>query len=144
MLVDGIRNRVYVPPHEDTGWYSSATSHAPKITKEHRRVDWQKWTAEEIILRKRVLGDLWDDCLLPDGKRLILHDLNVLAPSELGRSDYIARPGKLTKGTGSSPMESSTFVATCDEPARFIRIHGCTIEGQARGTGATLAKFAAE
>ncbi|GAB7352013.1 hypothetical protein MBLNU459_g2530t1 [Dothideomycetes sp. NU459] len=35
--------------------------HAPKITPADRRIDWDGWTADEIVLRERVLGRLWDE-----------------------------------------------------------------------------------
>lgn len=34
--------------------------HAPKITPEDRHIDWKTWTVEDIVVRDRVLGRLWD------------------------------------------------------------------------------------
>ncbi|KAK4992383.1 Methionyl-tRNA formyltransferase [Elasticomyces elasticus] len=84
LLLQGIYNNVFVPPVKDVGWYSTASNsshsnigeeiakrtirHAPKLGPEDRRIDWTTWTAEDIVLRSRVLGNLWD---VVQGKRVI-------------------------------------------------------------------------
>lgn len=141
MLIEGIRSKVFVPPLEDSGWYSGIVDHAPKITKEDRHVDWQGWMADEILLRLRVLGDLWDNVLLSNGKRLVLHDLEIVSSPELAQSDQTLRPGSLVKSFDATSPEPVVLIVTCDEPRKFLKIKTCTIEGQTRGDGARLAKL---
>ena len=64
MLVESIRDRVFVPPLVDTSEsrpLSRATKarNAPKIKDEHHHIDWSTWTAGDICLRQRILGDVW-------------------------------------------------------------------------------------
>ena len=65
LLVEGLRSRVFVPPVR-TIEMRSKRDHAqlqrpaPKITPEDRLIDWEAWTAEEIMLRHRVIGPLWN------------------------------------------------------------------------------------
>ena len=65
MLIKGLKDRVYVPPTEDVG--SPEVEHsvqplrlAPKITPDDRHIDWDTWTAEQILRTHRVLGALWN------------------------------------------------------------------------------------
>ncbi len=65
MLVKGVRGRIFVPPLQDVGWdkdhqQSTELRHAPKITTEDRHIDWNKWTAKEILQRQKVIGPLWN------------------------------------------------------------------------------------
>lgn len=64
MLINGIRNRVFVPPLKEVksqfeGVDAKDLTHAPKITPEDRRIKWREWTWTEIKRRQRVLGSLW-------------------------------------------------------------------------------------
>jgi methionyl-tRNA formyltransferase len=63
MLVRGIEENLFVPPHHDvcqTLPAATQQSHAPKISPSDREIDWKAWDADEIVLRDRVLGRLWD------------------------------------------------------------------------------------
>jgi methionyl-tRNA formyltransferase len=105
MLVSGIRNRVFVQPVREVGWYkrgvegdqsarlgdlsgeggsSPTLRHAPKITTEDRHIKWGSWTAEDIMRRYRVLGPLWNTMPMEHNgilmeKRVIFSSLVVLA-----------------------------------------------------------------
>ncbi|KAK4945379.1 hypothetical protein LTR28_008031 [Elasticomyces elasticus] len=86
MLLQGIYDNVFVPPMKDenqlTLHYGFADifrdigeevarktiRHAPKLGPEDRHIDWNTWTAEDIVLRSRILGNLWD---VIQGKRVI-------------------------------------------------------------------------
>ncbi|OHE94137.1 formyl transferase [Colletotrichum orchidophilum] len=65
MLVDGLRRGLYVPPHADAGWkpsiwnFLSTPPHAPKVTNHDRQIPWFEWTADHIVTRQRVLGNIW-------------------------------------------------------------------------------------
>ncbi|EAT87685.1 hypothetical protein SNOG_05294 [Parastagonospora nodorum SN15] len=38
MLVDVLRERMYLAPHRDVGWYAGSIAHAPKTTKQDRKL----------------------------------------------------------------------------------------------------------
>ncbi|OQN99033.1 hypothetical protein B0A48_14894 [Cryoendolithus antarcticus] len=68
MLTAAIANRTYVPPYQAIVSIDTAEAplqHAPKITPEDRRIDWDTWTSETILRRDRVLGRLWDSITVP-------------------------------------------------------------------------------
>ena len=151
MLVETLRNRAFAPPLEDVSWYGKDMSeaelkHAPKIQKEDSHIDWDTWTADEILLRSRVLGDLWDNITwrksisdkgidhtsLPP-KRTIFHGFE-----EWQNTDF----GKLSKTD-----DSSFCLATRENPPKILRVTSCTVEGGKKATGsreiiANLGKFA--
>ncbi|TKA75831.1 hypothetical protein B0A55_04372 [Friedmanniomyces simplex] len=62
LLTSGIETGDFVPPYQTRDEQSSPSpaSYAPKITPEDRRIDWDTWTADDIVLRDEVLGSLWD------------------------------------------------------------------------------------
>ena len=65
MLIQGLRNRVYVPPLIDVGPQSESISRtltrpANKIMPEDKHIDWTTWTSQQILTRHRVLGPLWN------------------------------------------------------------------------------------
>ena len=63
LLCDGVENGVFVPPLVDAREgvpEPEQIEHAPKITPEERHLDWTSWTADEVRLRDKVLGRLWD------------------------------------------------------------------------------------
>lgn len=81
MLVEVLRNRKFLdPPTQQSS--SASIVHAPKIRPDDRCMDGHDWDAEEVLLRDRVLGDLW--FTLPnvdgpgaaalEGKRLKVHE----------------------------------------------------------------------
>lgn len=73
ILVDGLRERVYIPPLRDVSWFHSANGSeanlraAPKIMDEHSHIDWKTWSAHHILLRQRILGSAWSSVSVPGG-----------------------------------------------------------------------------
>ena len=66
MLIQGLRDRVYVPPLKEIDQQSEITSKtltrpAKRITSEDRHINWTTWTSEQILTRNRVLGPLWNN-----------------------------------------------------------------------------------
>ena len=66
MLVNGLKDRVYVPsiqpvgsPRVEDG--GKPLRRAPKITSEDRHIDWDTWTAARILRTHCVLGPLWNN-----------------------------------------------------------------------------------
>jgi len=79
-LVQGIRDRTYVPPLRSMGQIQrgpkSQLIHAPKITAEDRQINWMAWSSEVFARRARVLGRLWT---VSGKKRLIFEDCELVA-----------------------------------------------------------------
>jgi methionyl-tRNA formyltransferase len=74
MLVDVLKKGTYASPHEGVEtWYDGPMDHAPKITKEDRHVTFAGHALEDVLAMQRALGDIW--CVLPDGERLIMHQV---------------------------------------------------------------------
>ena len=69
LLIESVRKGLFVPPLAPVGWCNDEQSKmltaAPKITKEDRRVQWQTWTADEILLKARVIGPLFNTIVAP-------------------------------------------------------------------------------
>jgi methionyl-tRNA formyltransferase len=92
LLVQGIRDKVYVPPLVNAGWYSSKTLlPAPKITVDDRQIDWQDSECAKIDRQHRALGRLWNHISVDTKteKRFIFEDIEIvplpkaLAPERL-------------------------------------------------------------
>jgi methionyl-tRNA formyltransferase len=122
MLVDVLKQRRFVLPHEDVGWYAHSNGsidHAPKITKQDRHVDFEKHTVADVIAKWNALGDLW--CLLPTGERLILHDVSGPTPNN---DEYATlKPGLFVD---SEKKAALWFKGACGEI-------GCTLQSTLEG-----------
>ena len=62
-LCNGISDGLCIPPLKDIQEGMADPQHldhTPKLTSEDRHIDWSAWTADEVLLRDRVLGRLWD------------------------------------------------------------------------------------
>ncbi|KAF5535290.1 methionyl-tRNA formyltransferase [Fusarium mexicanum] len=91
MLVQGLRDGVYVPPRQNTGWRAQELSgeqlvHAPKVTKADGRIKWTRWTGDDIVQRIRVLGSVWTHAINKKGdkKRLIFQDVETISSKDIG------------------------------------------------------------
>ena len=64
LLVQGIKEGIYIPPFEDVSWCRTEDSQsirlAPKIQPSDRHIDWASWTAVDIMRKHRVIGPLWN------------------------------------------------------------------------------------
>ena len=123
MLVQGIRDRIFVPPLHDVGWHEddpqlTELRHAPKITPEDRHIDWGKWTAEEILRRHQVIGPLWNFAQSSAAGKI--RTQRIIWPSgfsKLPHSDEnILRPGHPILQSLDFPAENprSLLIRTCD------------------------------
>jgi methionyl-tRNA formyltransferase len=77
LLVLGIRNRLFVPPLINAGWYAGKIlHHAPKITAADREINWLDWNSTYIERHARALGRLWNRVLVGpfEEKRFIFED----------------------------------------------------------------------
>lgn len=112
MLIQGLRRGLHVPPLQPVRQQAQTEgeeySHAPKLTKDDRRVRWHDWVADDFVRRWRVLGPLWGQVRLsssssaapggPSGnqkrtiKRLILEDVAAVPFSEVETQQTPATP----------------------------------------------------
>jgi methionyl-tRNA formyltransferase len=86
MLVQGIRDKVYVPPYEDRGWYQNANPRrAPKVTAADREINWKLWSGAHINRSARGLGRLWNKVGVDPftTKRFIFEDVEVVPLPEV-------------------------------------------------------------
>ncbi|OKL58852.1 hypothetical protein UA08_05644 [Talaromyces atroroseus] len=146
MLVNGIRNRYFVPPLKEVGSRATVYSddgsnkfaHAAKITPEDRHIDWQNWTWTQISRRQRVLQPLWNKALVPtrkktdgditqnlNGRRIIFGDLQPVPQETVPESEGL----KLLPGVPfiSTGQKSSLFVYTVD--GQLLRLSRLKVEG---------------
>ncbi|KAH8821018.1 methionyl-tRNA formyltransferase family protein [Xylogone sp. PMI_703] len=153
LLVQGIRDKVYVPPLLEVGWHKQTDPdeefrHAPKITPRDRNIDLSSWTSVEIERRNRVLGRLWTRGLSDDRtdsdkliiKRFVLEDLEITSlPKEMSNGATLSGEGrnkfKVLIGDEEVTLPyiedaNSIIVPTCD--GMGLRIKEITIEGEAR------------
>ena len=65
MLVDGLRNKRFIPPIVHVGWAEPGhvpvgSLYAGKIWPAMRHIDWEAWSTTEIFRKQRVIGPLWN------------------------------------------------------------------------------------
>jgi methionyl-tRNA formyltransferase len=133
MLVDLLKSRSYVPPLHDAGWYSSSSgpvSHAEKLTKTHSYIDFPTATAQDILTRKRALGDLW--CYLPQqqrGERVIIHEIH-----RIGVVDTTHRE------PGFVDLEGLLGVGIKTADGVVLDVNSCTVSGGTKKQGVAKIK----
>lgn len=116
MLVDVLRSKAFVPPLLDAGWYgrtSGPVEHAPKLNKDHQRVDFQRDGVEDILKIARVLGPPY--CILPNGSRLRLDEVDqppykLYADGFLQRWDYAEDDARLIWSTAFLDEDDTTSI----------------------------------
>ncbi|KAL4961408.1 methionyl-tRNA formyltransferase [Aspergillus stella-maris] len=144
ILVEGIRQGLFVPPVKDAGWYSAKDEdliHAVKIKPEARHIDWATWTSADISRRHRVLGPLWSKSLVfdePSGpvptfqqKRVILTEFDEVQPMK-GADAFALVPGlPFIDGEHTVKADSGKGVYVFTKDGKLIKIHQMKVEGQA-------------
>ena len=134
LLLEGIRKGLFVPEKENPDVIqieqtTKSLRRAPKITPEDRHINWNTWSADEIIRRHRVIGPLWNTASsYSDGK---ITEKRIIWVSGFSRSQTPSRPS-LGAGTPfvEQPPDSNLLalaVRTCD--AALLRIDKAKIEG---------------
>ena len=116
MLVQGLKDRVFVTPLRQAGWLDIKPSettkmakrteitHAPKLSSADRRIKWEEEDAIQIERRYRALGRLWTEVLFgPDTKkRIVFEDVEVVPKNEaiaqLTKSEKGVHRGRLIVG----------------------------------------------
>ncbi|KAK0384923.1 hypothetical protein NLU13_7402 [Sarocladium strictum] len=95
MLVQGLRDRLYIPPHKDVSSHSGKGElrHAPKLTKTEAKIDWEAahQLDSSVLERKlkgvvQVFGSVWTDAVddFNRKKRVIFKDVRPLRKPEGG------------------------------------------------------------
>lgn len=142
LLCKGIEENIFVPPLDDVRdgiadppWLELA----PKISSKDRQIDWNRWTANDILLRHRALGELWDNetfqrCQSSESgaytsKRVTFHGTwhKMDADSETG----VAGQPVLVL----SPFRQGLTMAIRTVDDFLIAPESVTIEGKGRGKG---------
>ncbi|KAL2351432.1 formyl transferase [Cryomyces antarcticus] len=142
MLVQALRGRLFVPPLAGVRTCRAVEAdtklkHAPKVTPKDRQIDWATWTADEILLRHHVLGNLWDDTSYRSPhngsqgvKRTIYHGWEALSDS----SGYVhtgsghRNPFTIPAGSASPRVVFDTCGRVLLSPTEL------TIEGMSRSS----------
>lgn len=143
ILCHGIEEGLFVPPLKDIRAGVSEAhqlDHAPKITSEDRHIDWNTWTADEIILRDRVLGRLWDNDIYqrrsnPLSKRVTFHGPWTKASKDTTESytSHSATPGQPISVSAENSKVVKLGIRTCDQ--QVVVPSAATIDGEKKGTG---------
>lgn len=143
MLWRSIENGLFVDPQDSqvSVMDPDCLDHAPKITPEDRNISWNTWTAEDILLRDRVLGRLWDvesymRCFdTPHPKRVAFdgpwEDLEPAKDSLTSIGS--ANPGQIVLVRSGEAKTPKLGFRTCDD--RIIVPSAATIDGEKKGTG---------
>jgi methionyl-tRNA formyltransferase len=143
MLCHGIEDGLFVPPIKDIREGVAdpqPLDHAPKLTPEDRHIDWNTWKGEDVLIRDRALGRLWDTetysrCLEGrPAKRLTFH-----GPWTEESVKFSASDGTESQLTGQPmllerlPKDRQLGIRTVDR--RIMVPASVTIEGEGKGKG---------
>ena len=143
VLCRGIEEGLFLPPLEAMRAAipePEPLDHAPKTTPEDRHIDWTTWTADQILLRDRVLGRLWDletykRCSTSSSKRVTFHgpwakaSSVAVVPCDIS-SDI---PGQPVFCNVEYSKNLVLCIRTCDQ--QFVVPAAATIDGEKKGTG---------
>ncbi|WEW55440.1 Methionyl-tRNA formyltransferase [Emydomyces testavorans] len=144
MLVDGIRNRLFVPPLEPLSLPpvidETSLRHAAKITPEDRHVDWPSWTWDRISRYHRIIGPLWNYAATFDNsestrssaqKRIIFTDMEIVQSEPILELVSLIEPGVPFAILGNPSLEDQDrpiYVLTGDR--KLVKINKTKVEGE--------------
>ncbi|OAX83329.1 hypothetical protein ACJ72_02308 [Emergomyces africanus] len=158
MLVEGIRNRIFIPPLKSVAWHKPdnevALRPAGKIKPEDRHINWSSWTAQEISRRQRVLGPLWNNAIVGAGhpvsginnqkKRVIFTKMELDEFTPYGLDSIKLNPGVIFALPGAQTtagqLDQPLYVTTCDQ--KIFRIDEIKVQGQKSAPAYRAAKKA--
>jgi len=124
--------------------------HAPKITTGDRELDWENWTARDIIRRDRILSRLWTKIRHRDEttnkeheKRVIFEGLQLLsADKDLIKTSVAALD---SYRLGGIPLEiyrhEKSLIIVTKPDRQLLRISSVTIEGRNKQDASELCRF---
>jgi methionyl-tRNA formyltransferase len=147
ILCQGIENSLFVDPQDSRVSVPGPEllDHAPKITPDDRNISWTTWTADDILLRDRVLGRLWDmeSYVRCFGMRTFDMPKRVsfdgpwtkLEPRTCSLTSFgPAAPGQIVLVCTGESKPSKLGFRTYDD--QIVVPSAATIDGQKKGTGA--------
>lgn len=131
LLVGCIKDGLFVPPLEScdklpAGVNKRALRPAPKITPHDRQVQWNQWTAAEVIRRHRVIGPLWNNIVSNDGTKAVIKRV-------IWSTGFVELPDPPDSDIESGEPYirghdgKSAYITTADQ--RCLRADYCTIDG---------------
>ena len=132
MLLTCIKSHLYLASNDipeevrDVKEVAAARA-APKITPNDRFIDWETWTAEEIMRRHRVIGPLWSSARLNDegkSKRRIIWSTGF---DQTSNTPVVDVPVGQPVFIGTESSDQNVYVRTCDD--RMLAVGEITIEG---------------
>ena len=147
MLLSCIKNRLYLFDNDISEQVrdaqeaaAAAARAAPKITPNDRFINWETWTAEEIMRRHRVIGPLWSSARFNDegkSEKRIIWSAGFDQTNNTPTVDVvIGQP--VVIGTESSAQ--NVYVRTCDN--KMLAIREIKIEGGEQAKPINAAKKA--
>jgi methionyl-tRNA formyltransferase len=154
VLLDGVRQGLFVPPLENRGFSDlplGDAPHAAKITPEDRHISWQEWPWQTINRRNRVVGPLWGKAYLTDSrpgltsgsrKRLIFTEMEEAQPLE-GCTEFASSPGWPFVASSlqtEGKREEKLYVWTSDK--KLIHLRRMIVEGAPNTDAARAARKA--
>ncbi|KAK1967480.1 formyl transferase [Colletotrichum sublineola] len=112
-LVNGLRKGLHVPPLKDVGWQPNEDelkqlSHAPKVTNHDRQMNWPKWTADDVVLRQRVLGPVWCSAYHHDSRKIMR--------LKFGDAEVVERPDRVEQYCRRRSLRKKGELAAEDVP----------------------------
>ena len=132
MLLACIKSRLYLvdndsPEEVRDVKQAAAARAAPKITSNDRFINWETWTAEEIMRRHHIIGPLWSSATFDDkdnSERRIIWSTGFDQTSDTPIVDVpVGQPVVI----GSESSAQDVYVRTCDN--RMLAIGEIKIEG---------------
>ena len=149
MLLKAIRNRLYLPPYNDTGWAKNAADgkrvyeHAPKIKTAHKLLCFETMDSLRITRMSRAFGSTWAFAAVPTRtselkrSRIIFpRPLKILSPSLVsmdGKNDILSIPPglpywpKRTASDEKDRADHSLLVNTID--GKTMSMSSIKVEG---------------
>jgi len=133
MLVQSIRDGTFLPPFENRR--SAHGEHqtvgiraAPKITPNDRHIDWNSWTADEILIRSRVSGPLWNVIDSTESaqtrERRIIWSTGFVLATDIPKLQLL--PGHIAVATADC-FPKRTILKTCD--GQYLQADAVKIDG---------------
>ncbi|OAA57673.1 Methionine tRNA Formyltransferase-like protein [Cordyceps fumosorosea ARSEF 2679] len=146
MLVQGLRDRVHVPPHEvatgGEGAGGGGLVHAPKMSKADAEVRWAEWRAEDWRRRMSVFGAAWTRCAVAAAagqeKKRVLFTKGGAADAVAGREEEEERTIRVfEEGAADGGREVRVRVdeasGTCyveDAEGAWVAVERAKLEGE--------------
>lgn len=147
LLYRGVDEGLFLQPQKDaenSSLNSGEHAFAPKVTPEDKHIDWTTWTAGQIQLRDRVLGDLWDthtysQCTNGSSSTHAVKRVTFHGPWELARADL--RLGSRNSGEPEvvfSPFRKGLTIGIRTIDDKVLIPSTATVDGGPKGKGLQL------